>query len=296
MPEWQRQGDCPGRRASPVLAAPWMHYVERAPVPALRPWVDKIWALRDAPDHSRERILPSGTLELVINLHEDEFRIYPASQGAECQRLRGGLVSGAYDRYFGIDTREHASIVGVHFKPAGAGAVLGAPAGLLRNAHVELAAVWGPRAGRLRERLCAARDVSARFAIIESELCARLAPHDQHAAIPMAIAQLERGTPVGSVASLAGLSHRRFIEVFCAAVGMTPKAFARVRRFRAALSQLRASATPDWCELALRAGYFDQSHLIRDFAAFSGLGPSELLRSSGVRVKEHHVALPGGRR
>jgi AraC-like DNA-binding protein len=271
-----------------------MHYVERAPVPALRPWVDKLWALRDAPQHTRERILPNGTLELVINLHEDEFRIYPASDGGPCQRLRGAIVSGAYDRYFGIDTREHASIIGVHFKPAGAGAVLGAPAGLLRNAHVELDAIWGSRARWVRERLCSARDVNARFGIIESELCGRLAPMSQHAAIPLAVAQLERGAPVVSVAARAGLSHRRFIEAFGAAVGMTPKAFARVRRFQRALSQLRGSAAPDWCELAVHAGYFDQSHLIREFGALAGLRPTELLSLGGVPVKEHHIALPGG--
>jgi AraC-like DNA-binding protein len=271
-----------------------MHYVERTPVPVLRPWVDKLWALRDAPAHTRERILPSGTLELVINLQEDELRIYPASDGTSCQRLRGAIVSGAYDRYFGIDTREHASIIGVHFKPAGAGAVLGAPAGSLRNAHVELEAVWGPRARWVRERLCSARDVDARFSIIEAELCGRLAPMSQHDAIPSAMAQLECGVPVVSVAARAGLSHRRFIDAFCAAVGMTPKAFARVRRFQRVLSQVRGSPTPDWCELAVGAGYFDQSHLIREFAALSGLRPTEFSRLDGVPVKEHHIALPAG--
>lgn len=271
-----------------------MHYVERPPVIALRPWVDKLWALRDAPEHTRERILPSGTLELVINLHEDELRIYSASDGEVCRRLGGAIVSGAYDRFFGIDTREHASIFGVHFKPAGAGALLGAPAGLLRNSHVELDAVWGPSASWVRERLCAEPNLGARFDIIESELCSRLAPMRQHAAIPLAVAQLERGSSVASVAAHAGLSHRRFIEVFCSAVGMTPKAFARVCRFQSALSQLRGSASPDWCELAARAGYFDQSHLIREFAALSGLRPTELLRLGSVPVKEHHVALPAG--
>jgi AraC-like DNA-binding protein len=273
-----------------------MLYEERTPIAALRPWVDKIWALRDAPEHTREVILPSGTIELVINLHEDEFRIYPASEAGACQRLHGAMVSGAYDRHFGIDTREHASIIGVHFKPAGASAVLGTPAGLVGNAHVELDAIWGPSAGWTRERLCAARDTSARFDIIESELCRRVAVTNEHAAVAIAIARLECGMPVGRVAALAGLSHRRFIQVFGAVVGMTPKAFARVRRFQHVLSRLRGLGAPNWCELALQAGYFDQSHLIREFAALSGLRPTELLRMGAVPVKEHHVALPSGAR
>jgi methylphosphotriester-DNA--protein-cysteine methyltransferase len=75
---------------------------------------------------------------------------------------------------------------------------------------------------------------------------------------------------------------------------MTPKAFARVRRFQRVLTELRGSAAPGWCELAARAGYFDQSHLIRDFVAFSGFPPTEFLSSSAVPVKEHHIALPAG--
>lgn len=251
-----------------------MHYVERTPVAALRPWVDKLWALSDAPDHARERILPNGTLELVINLQEDEFRIYHANEPVPCRRFRGAVVSGAYDRFFGIDTREHASVLGVHFKPAGASAVLGVPAGQLRNAHG------------------LTLDVSERFDIIESELCARLAAPRQHAAIAIAIAQLERGVPVANVASRLGFSHRRLIQSFDAAVGLTPKAFARVCRFQRVLSQSRASEAPDWAALAARGGYCDQSHLIREFIAFSGLPPSLLLRSSAVPVKEHHIALP----
>jgi len=41
----------------------------------------------------------------------------------------------------------------------------------------------------------------------------------------------------------------------------------------------------------MACGYFDQSHLIRDFVAFSGFSPVELLRRASARVKDHHVAV-----
>lgn len=269
-----------------------MHYVERRPCASLRPWVDKLWSLSDAPEHSRERILPNGTLELVINLAEDELRIYPADDEARCRRFSGAIVSGAYDRFFGIDTREHASVIGVHFAPAGASAILGVPAGHLRNTHVELDALWGNAARWLRERLCAARDCQARFDIIEAELCARQPATQPAPALVLVMAELARGVPVGSVTAQASLSHRRLIEVFGAAVGMTPKAFARVSRFQSVLEQLRGSAAPNWSRLAAHAGYCDQSHLIREFMQFAGLPPTSFLRSTAVPVKQHHVALP----
>lgn len=273
-----------------------MHYVERLPVAPLGPWVDKLWALRDAPAHTHERILPSGTFELVINLQEDELRIYDGDQEGLCRRFGGAIVSGAYDRAFGIDTREHASVLGVHFKPGGASALLGVPAARLRNAHADLDALWGRRAAGLRERLLRAADVGERFGIVEAELCERLAPSGPERVIALAVAQLERGATVASVVSQVGLSHRRFIEAFGASVGLTPKAFARVRRFQRVVAGLRRSEAPDWSALAVHAGYCDQSHLIREFIAISGLAPSQLWRSGSSPVKEHHVALPASTR
>jgi hypothetical protein len=90
------------------------------PAAPLSAFVANLWSLRDAPSHAKERIIPSGTLELVVNLHEDEFRIYDSVESSGFRRLSGAIVSGAYDRFFVIDTAEHASVIGVHFKPSGA--------------------------------------------------------------------------------------------------------------------------------------------------------------------------------
>jgi AraC-like DNA-binding protein len=261
------------------------------PRPPLAGFIEYLWCLSDAPPHARERILPSGTLELVVNLHEDEFRIYDPVDPDRLRRFSGAIVSGAYRRFFVIDTREHASVVGVHFRPGRAAPFLGAPAGALADAHVDLDALWGRRAGELRERLCAAP--ARRFQLLEAELQARLdRPTRRRGAVEQALAYLETtGAGVGELAARADLSHRRFIEVFAGEIGMTPKLFARVRRFQRALALSRRAAAADWAGLASAAGYCDQSHMIRDFVAFSGLSPAELHRHRGDPVKEHHVAL-----
>ena len=270
-----------------------MLYLVRTPAPPLSQFVANLWCFSDVPPHARERIVPSGTLELVINLHEDEFRIYGAVDAAPYRRFSGAIVSGAYGSFFGIDTREHASVIAVHFKPGGALPLLGVPPGALADRHVDLEALWGPAARELRERLCAAAGAEDRFRILEEELVARLSrPFKRHGAVPVALELLGRnGTSVSEIAADVGLSHRRFIEVFAAEVGMTPKLFARVRRFRRAWSLAQRVESPDWSLVANECGYFDQSHLIRDFAAFSGFSPSELLRRPSARVKDHHVAV-----
>lgn len=270
-----------------------MFTARHTPAAPLSAFVANLWALSDAPSHAQERIVPSGTVELVINLSEDEFRIYDATASQGFQRFSGAIVSGAYDSYFVIDTAAHASVIGVHFKPGGALPFLGLPPGALGAGHVDLETLWGRAARELRESLCSCPAPTRRFEILEAALLHRLGrPIRRHAAVPMALQELGRGTSVREVVAQVGLSHRRFVEVFTTEVGMTPKLFARVQRFQRAAA-LTHDATPDWSNIAAQCGYFDQAHLIRDFVAFTGFPPSQFVRHSSPRVKENHLPLFG---
>jgi hypothetical protein len=70
-----------------------------------------------------------------------------------------------------------------------------------------------------------------------------------------------------------------------------------VQRFQRILALRRRVPAPDWGRLALDCGFFDQSHLIRDFVEFSGFSPDEFdrhlhdLERRGVHLKRHHVPL-----
>lgn len=271
-----------------------MLWAVHTPAAPLSPFVANLWSLSDAPAHARERIIPSGTLELVINLDEDEFRIYDSLETQRFRRFSGAIVSGAYDSFFVIDTAEHASVIGVHFKPSGAGPFLGVPPGALANTHVDLETLWGSAARELREMLCSAHTQARRFQILEAALLAQLGrPLRRHAAVQAALGKLVRGTTVRDIVGQVGLSHRRFIEVFSAEVGLTPKLYGRIQRFQRASASTQGQPLPDWSKIAAECGYFDQSHLIRDFMAFSGLSPAEFLRHSRPLTKENHLPLLG---
>jgi AraC-like DNA-binding protein len=275
-----------------------MVYRSHTPSPPLDAFIENLWSLSDAPPHARERILPSGTLELVINLHEDEFRIYDAANRRPPKRFRGAIVSGAYRGPFVIDTEEHASVIGVHFAPGGAAPFLGAPPEHLADAHLDLETLWSRQASELRERLSEAQSPAKRFGILENALLARLRhPSGHHGAVRAALEHIARpGVAVAEVADRVGLSHRRLIEVFTAEVGLPPKLFGRLQRFQRAMAVVEAAPSVDWAQLAVGCGYYDQSHLIRDFVEFSGFSPADLLRHRSDRVKVNHVALPDGAR
>jgi AraC-like DNA-binding protein len=213
-------------------------------------------------------------------------------------RYSGAVVSGAQSRYFVIEVRAQATIVGIHFKPGGAFALLGVPPGALTDGHANLEGIWGARAIELRERLLAAGNTQERFRILDTALIQKLQLQEktrQRDEVTFALQRLfKTNARVDRVAADVELSHRRFIELFAAEVGIAPKVFSRVGRFQRALNLAKHGALPDWTQLALTCGYFDQSHLIREFVSLSGFSPKKLLQGS-AEVEGHQAALAGRR-
>jgi len=276
---------------------PAVNYICRTPTRPLSDFVERFWCLSDAPAHSKERITPSGTSGLLINLHENELRIYDPAKPERCKRFSGAVVSGTHSGPFVIDPRELVSIIGVHFRPGGAFPFLGTPASELADAHVDLDALWGTSAIELRERLCVAKTPAERFNLLEKTLVAHLfRPLERHYAVRFALetfARTDSGLVIRDVARDAGLSQRRFIQLFAREVGMSPKLFCRVRRFRQALETVRQTAAPDWGRVAVDCGYYDQSHLIHDFRFFSNLSPTEYVRQRSECAMQNHATLVG---
>jgi AraC-like DNA-binding protein len=267
------------------------------PGPPLDEYIDRFWLVSDTPAHPRERILPSGTVELVINLSDDEIRIFDPSRPDRARRYPGAVVSGPYRGCFLIDPIQHAAMVGVHFRPGRAAGVLGVPASELADAHVALESLWGPAAAELRDRVGAAVTPAKRFAVLEDVLRGRLLrARPRHGAIPVALDAFERAEAAVKVRDLArrvGLSQRRFIQLFTAEVGLTPKLYGRVRRFQRARELVRHATEPDWAAVAVACGFFDQSHLIRDFGEFAGLSPVAYLNQRSQHVMLNHMPWVG---
>ena len=70
---------------------------------------------------------------------------------------------------------------------------------------------------------------------------------------------------------------RQFERRFTQQVGMRPKLFARIARFEAALENKARFGSKSWTEVAHEYGYYDQMHMIHDFAEFTGGTPAETL-------------------
>jgi hypothetical protein len=115
-------------------------------------------------------ILPSGTIELVVNLKNDEIHIHDPEQPDQFKMFSGAVFSGTYERSFICNAQQHEAILGVHFKAGGAFPFLGAEASELNNAHANLLDLWGRSGVELRERLCTVSTPKDRFSIMDATL------------------------------------------------------------------------------------------------------------------------------
>jgi AraC-like DNA-binding protein len=252
-----------------------MRMIVRQPSPALRPFVSSIWYYEGDFPHSRERMLPTGTMALLVNLAEDELRTYEGEGYATVERTRGAALCGAYDRHFAIDTAEQRSILGVSFHPGGTLPFFREPASAVRDLHVPLDALWSDGAG-LRARLLDAASDDDRLRLIETLLREHVVrPLEPDEAMAFAVTALERGASVADVRDRLGATPARFIARFADAVGLTPKRFARLRRFQRVLRALDVGAGVDWADVAAAGGFADQAHLVNEFRAFAGITPTQ---------------------
>lgn len=259
-----------------------MIFRTHVPASPLSHFVTQIWLYDGyAPAHVKERILPDGSIQMVINLREDLTRVYDRKNTNECRSLRGSVISGAHSEFVVIDTAEQASVIGVHFKPGGAFPFLRLPASELHNMHVSLDVLWGAAGIDLRDQLLEASTPEAKFRILEKTLLAQAAGSlVGHPALDYALQEFQNMPKLRTISSVThriGISRRRFIQVFDERVGVTPKLFCRVRRFQRALRLIAKRGRIEWADLAVDCGYFDQAHFIHDFTNFSGLNPSVYL-------------------
>ncbi|WP_127542465.1 helix-turn-helix transcriptional regulator [Actinoplanes sp. OR16] len=253
-------------------------YVQARPADALRPYAGLYSGYRQcgvAP--GRHRGLPSPYLTLIFTL-DDPLVVAahpdPRQRPGEFAALIGGLhLTPALITHDG-----RQSGVQVAVSPAGCRALFGLPAAELANLDVDAAALLGePLTHEIRERLAAAPDWPARFAVLDTTLVALL--RDDGAFDPVFSYAYRRllhhDTPIAALAGEIGWSGRHFTGRFRAEVGLRPKEAARVARFDHARRAIRPGIR--LADVAAAHGYADQSHLVRDFQAFAGCSPSRWL-------------------
>ena len=185
-----------------------MAYRIYIPRPPLSEFVSLFWSQEGYdPSHAVERVIPTGTMQLIFSLREDELRVYDRQDHHRFRSLGGSLISGAHSRFVVIDTTSAASTVGVHFKVGGAPPFLGVAADELRDADVPLESLWGTKATELRDQLLEAGTPEARFRLLERALLAQVVrPLAHHPAVAFALEEFRTTSRMKTISEVVELT------------------------------------------------------------------------------------------
>lgn len=264
------------------------------PRPPLDSYVECFWYFSSYDvRHDRERALPTGTTEIVFSLGQDPMRIFTDQQDVVGQNFRRSVVCGPHSRYFMLDTSHSEAVVGIHFRPGRATPFLRCAASELSDRTIALEDLWGTEACEMQETLFTkSPSHNQMFQSLENKLLSRIPEaHLPHPAVAYAIEKLSASPNLPSIRKVqadAGYSPKRLIELFNYSVGLTPKVFSRIQRFQAAIMRIAQGDEVDWAGVAVDSGYYDQSHLNREFRVFSGVTPAQYRPVSKQRPS--HVA------
>ncbi len=160
-------------------------------------------------------------------------------------------------------------------------AVLGVSASAIAGRIVALEDLWGEATTRrLFDRFAEARDTVEAAAILKRAIAERLATakgQDARTRLVLEAAERLTSASVNAVAVDLGVSERHLRRVFRETLGVGPKTFAKLARFRHAVRAARQVSHAGWAGIAADAGYYDQAHLIAEFRAIAGVTPEALL-------------------
>jgi AraC-like DNA-binding protein len=113
-----------------------------------------------------------------------------------------------------------------------------------------------------------------------------------HPIMDYALHEFDNAPHIRTVADVSreiGWSRRWLSHAFAEQVGMTPKRYCRLVRFRHVVQEIASQRSVDWASIALAGGFYDQAHLIHEFRDFSGLSPETFLHSE--RPFPNHVRI-----
>ena len=249
------------------------YYYEYPPHPALAAHVACVWAACAPGGRQAYRVLPDNCVDILWQ------------DGGQ-----PGFAIGMMSSAIVVASDRPTRTVAVRFKPGAAGAFLATPLHALTDQRADIDLLWGRGdADRLDDALWT-RELTdhERIALIETQLLRRLHAIDSAAAggealIRRALGVLDTsggGVRIDDLAGRLGVSRQHLAAQFRTRVGLSPKLYARICRFRRATAALKAVPAPDWAQLALECGYFDQSHLIHDFQEFAGSAPERFLSAA----------------
>lgn len=252
----------------------------------LSPFITCFWYHKDVSfDYSRDKLLPDGTVQLIIDLTPEPKKLYASETSLCYTEFTKAWISGGHTKYIVIEAAKKSSMIGIAFKPGGAYNFFNIPLSEIKNQVVPLADFAPHILSQLRDAIMERETPDEKFAVLSGCMHSLLRDRNQtNPVMQYSFRMLQQSASDISIRTLAdktGYTQKHLISLFERYTGLTPKEYQRLCRFQNVLKQIENMQSLSWASVAGSCGYYDQSHFIHDFKKFSGINPVQYLRSKG---------------
>lgn len=252
-------------------AAGKFSHLRRSPPPGLAHLIAHYWMvswdLRGHAPHVQET-LPHPNFHLVFEKGSFE--------------TGNPTVSGVYTDKFVRTLEGKSHVFGIKFNPGGFRPFLKAPAIKLANSTIPASRIFGEEIKALQAVLTSSCQEAKKMEVTSEFFRARMPePDDKIVLAGQLVGRILKEPDIKTVDDLVvrvGIGKRSIQRIFNEYVGVSPKWVIRRYRLHEAIERFYADDKPDWSQLAIELGYFDQAHFINDFKSIVGCSPTQYIR------------------
>ncbi len=243
----------------------------------LQPYVKQYWFLSaEELTTGSQRTIPSGCIALSFKRSGEIFSVF------ENRFLPNACIFGqsTIPNSFHFNSFD---IIMVLFQPLGAKLFFDMPMSYFKDQNVDIRDLSDLSILELEDRLINCFDNQKCIDSIELFLSKRLSRFDNEKycrLLPALSLIASNTTDLNKLADATCLGYKQFKRLFTGSIGLNPKEYIQIHRFSKSLNIIQINPHTTVNDLAYYCGYYDKSHLIKDFKTLSGYTPAELIQQS----------------
>lgn len=227
--------------------------------------------------------MPLGRVEL---LYIENPYTYLNNVGEICV-VKGWVLMGQRTKSINIRSIDSINVFGLRFRPWGVYKLIKIPIHEFTDSIVNLSEILPGLASELDEIIQDSEDNFKRYKNLQKFMLKKLAD-DSPPAKPviehtLKTIHLSERFSVSEHTRTSGISHKNLNRTFKKYTGLTIKEYHKIFRLRKALTIIDREITmnremsPNWAEIAISNGFYDQPHFIKEFKLYTGCTPAEYL-------------------
>ena len=233
------------------------------------------------PDHSKERVIPTGHIFIIFELDGFTRYTYHNETLEPKKEFKEVWVSGAHKNFITISAHEDSEMFVIQFKPYGAYPFFHIPLNAISNKIFHARDIFGDQIVELRQNILAAKEPGDKFELARQWLEFRFDEKKQPADILWKmlekIEEDKTSTGFDDIFGDYPFTRKHLINQFKRYVGLTPKYYQRILKFNDILAKIHKKETLRWAQLSYDYGFSDQAHFIKTFKHFSGFSPKAFI-------------------